>query len=161
MPKVLSYEDKKYDRKKAIYDVVIQIVEDLKYEGNSMHGWNRPAQEAQGLTAKLIGNDNLELIYHRYEVTTVEGLARGERDGYIFLDNVVKEIKKRFKKYTKKTLKLQKVQESQAIDKVSRIQSDTSWMLGSSRYGYGQRPVGRYLLRDRCVYSMDCDLLEQ
>lgn len=160
MPKVLSYEEQKYQQKKSIYDSIAQAFSDIKNEEYGRHGWNKPAQEINGVTMRLLGNGALELTYHRYEVTTVEGLSRGVEDGPKFLKGVVKELKKRFRKNTGKALKLDKLKEDQAIDKHSRIQADTSWMLGSSRYGYGSRPVGRFLVRDSCVYEFDIDLLQ-
>ena len=160
MPKVLSYEERNYNRKSEIYDVIAQVMQDIKVEQNGMHGWNLPAEQIKGITARLLGEGYLEITYHRYEVATIEGMARREEDGKKFIQSVVKEVKKKFRKYTGKALKLSKVREDQAIDKVSKIQADTSWMLGSSRYGYGARPVGRYLVRDACVYEFDLELLE-
>lgn len=157
MPKVLGYEDKNYNRKRALYDVIAQILEDLKHEQNGKHGWNMPVQEMKGVTGRLLGEGCLEITYHRFEVCTIEGLARNEDNGKQFIGSVVKELKKRFKKITGKPLKLDKIREDQAIDKYSRLQADTSWMLGSSRYGYGSRPVGRYLVRNSCVYEFDID----
>lgn len=134
-------------------------MQDIKVEQNGAHGWNLPIQEMKGVTARLLGEGCLEITYHRFEVCTIEGLARREDDGKKFLQNIVKEVKKRFKKYTGKALTLKKVREDQNIDKHSRLQADTSWMLGSSRYGHGARPVGRYLVRDSCVYEFDIEVL--
>lgn len=159
MPKVESYEEKNYNRKKAIYDVIAQSLQDIKVEQNGMHGWNVPVEQLKGITARLIGEGNLEITYHRFEVATIEGMAHRQDDGKKFLDMVVKEVKKKFRKFTGKTLDLKKVREDQAIDKYSRLQADTSWMLGSSRYGYGSRPVGRYLVRDSRIYSFDIEAL--
>jgi hypothetical protein len=159
MPKIISYTDKGYQQKKAIYDSISQVISDMKHECGGRHGWNLPVEQVSGVTSRFVSDSLLELTYHRFEVCTVEGLARKENDGPTFLAEVVKELKKRFRKHTKKNLNLKKVKEGQAIDKTSRIQADTSWMLGSSRYGYGARPVGRYLIRDSCVYEFDVDLL--
>lgn len=161
MPKkVLSYEEKNYNRKKAMYDVLAQVLQDIKIEQSGMHNWNLPVEQLKGITSRFDGSGLLELTYHRLEVATIEGMAHKQEDGKKFLETVVKELKKKFKKYTGKTLELKKIREDQAIDKYSRLQADTSWMLGSSRYGYGSRPVGRYLVRDSCVYQFDTEMFD-
>lgn len=161
MPKkVEGFEDKNYSQKRAIYDALAQVFQEFKLEGMNSYGWNKPVQQLDGVTMRFLGQNCLELTYHRFEVSTVEGLARRDDDGPKFLQNVAKELKKRFRKKIGKTLKLEKVRLDQAIDKQSRVQADTSWQLGSSRYGYGARPVGRYLVRDSCVYEFDLDLLQ-
>jgi hypothetical protein len=159
MPKVKGYEDLNYKQDKQIYDSIAQAFQDFKVERNGGHGWNKPVEQLEGVTMRFVSEDKLELTYHRYEVTTVEGLARLDDAGGKFLKEVVKGLKKKFESLTGKTLTLERVHEDRAIDKVSRIQADTSWMLGSSKYGYGARPVGRYLVKDSCVYKFDTDLL--
>lgn len=156
MPNVISYADRAYQQKKALYDSLSQMFHDIKNEKYGKHGWNLPVEQINGVTMRFVSEGLMELTYHRYEVCTVEGLARDEKSK--FLGEVVKELKKRFKKYTGKALTLSKVREDRAIDKHSRLQADNSWMLGSSRYGYGARPIGRYLVRDSCVYAMECEL---
>lgn len=156
MAAVLSYADKNYKRQKALYDVLAQVFQEWKYGAvHTNNKWNLPVEQISGMTMRLLGEGHLELTYHHYEVTTVEGLARAELEGKKFVEEVVKILKKEFKKITGEALDLKKVKDGQVIDKVSRIQADSSWMLGSSRYGYGNRPVGRYLVRDSCVYSFD------
>ena len=153
--KVKSYEERNYNRKKAMYDVLAQCLQDLKFEQSGMHGWNVPVEQLKGITSRFDGSGQLEVTYHRYEVGTIEGMAHRKEDGKKFLDIVVKELKKKFKKHTGKVLELKKIRDDQAIDKQSRLQADTAWMLGSSRYGYGSRPVGRYLVRDSRIYEFD------
>jgi hypothetical protein len=160
MPKVVSFADKNYQKKKALYDVIAQCVQDIKYGMvHSGHSWNLPVEHIEGITAGLRGNKFLEVTYHRYEVTTVEGLARIKNDGREFIGQVMKEIKKRFKKYTDKTLTIEEVSSDIGCpEKVGRLTAETSWMLGSSRYGHGARPVGRYLIKDTIVYEFSADL---
>lgn len=160
MPNVVSYAEKNYLQKKNLYDSIAQVFSDWKNETANSYGWNKPVQEMNGCTMRFLAEGHLEITYHRFEVCTVEGLARGDNNGPKFLKDVVKELKKSFRKKTGKALKLEKVREDQAIEKYSRIQADTSWMLGSSRYGYGARPVGRYLVRDSCVYEFDIETLK-
>jgi len=157
--KVIGYEDRNYQQKKSIYDCIAQALEDLKYDTAATgHRWNLPVEQIRGLTARLIGEGNLELTYHHMETTTVEGLARLEEFGKSFLQETEKELKRRFKKITGKALKLKKIKEDRSFEKASRVQADTSWMLGSSRYGYGARPVGRYLVRDSRIYEISASL---
>ena len=162
MPKnVDSCEDQNYVQKEHIYDSIAQAFSDFKNQEISGRGarWNLAADHINGCTMRLFGEDCIELTYHRYEVTTIEGLARIDLDGAKFLQSVVKELKKYFRKNTGKHLKLEKVKSDKGIDKVSRVSAETSWMLGGTRYGHGSRPVGRYLVKDSCVYSFDVDLL--
>lgn len=159
MPKVLNYEEKKYIQKRHLYDCIVQAFEDVKTDLNGqMGGWNLPVEEVKGVSLRLVGDEHIELTYHHYEITTIEGLAVTESKGPTFLKDVVKSLKKKFRKLTGKTLNLKVIKESQAIDKVSRIQADTSWMIGSSRYGFGSHPRGRYLVKDSCVYSFDASV---
>ena len=156
---VIGYADKNYQQKKSIYDCLAQALEDLKYDTvASGHKWNIPVEQVKGLTARLLGGEHLEITYHHMETTTVEGLSRLEDFGKDFLKETEKELKKRFKKLTGKALKLKKIKEDRSFEKASRVQADTSWMLGSSRHGYGQRPVGRYLVRDSRVYEISAAL---
>jgi hypothetical protein len=159
--KVVSYEEKNYNKKKELYGSIVQCLEDMKF-GEVMGGgkWNIPAEKISGLTYRLVGENHLELTYHHYEVTTVEGLAHMDDDGKSFVKEVVKELKKRFRKRTGKALDLKEIKYDRSLEKVSRMQADTSWMVGSSRYGYQQHPAGRYLVRDTSAYSFDEELLK-
>ena len=161
MPKdVISYADKNYQQKKALFDVIYQCVEDVKYEiSNTGNTWNLPVEHMKGVTVRIRDGQLLEVTYHRYEVTTVEGLARLGDDGKKFIKDVTKEIKKRFKKYTGKSLTLKEHESpNPAFEKHSRLTAETSWLLGSSRYGHGARPVGRYLVKDIIVYNFSAEL---
>lgn len=171
MPNVLSYSDKNYQRKKAIYDVLAQSLQDIKYgtshsvlsAGNSLHagtGWNQSVNEVQGVTLRFLGEEHISLCYHHIETATVEQLARMNltEDGQRFLKEVEKELKKKFKKYTGKTLKLKQVKKDQSVERYGRVTAETSWMLGSNRNGYGNRPVGRYVVVDSSVYEFSTDL---
>jgi len=158
--KVAGYEAENYQQKKSIYDSVAQSLEDLKHDTVAAnHRWNSPVEAIRGLTSRMVA-ENIEITYHHYETTTIEGLQRMEDFGKDFLKEVEKELKKRFKKITGKALTLKKVHEDRSFEKASNVQAETSWMLGSSRYGYGARPVGRYLVRDTRVYSFSAKLEE-
>lgn len=161
MASVVSYADKNYQQKKALYDVLAQVFQDWKYGVvHTNNSWSLPVQEIQGATLRLVGEGHLELTYHHYEVTTVEGLARQNltKDGQRFIDEMMKSLRKEFEEVTGKQLKVKKIKEDQALDKTSRISAETSWMLGSSRYGFGARPVGRYLVRDSAVFEFSANL---
>ena len=156
--KVISYEDKKVDRSRCIYNSIIQAFEDVKYgEVGNMGKWNKLAENIKGITIRLVGNDRIELTYHRYEVTTVEGLARLENTGKDFIKEVVKELKKQFKKLTGKALELKELNYDKSLEKVSQLQGERTWLLGGGPYG--QRPVGRYLVREWCIYEFDSETL--
>lgn len=160
--KVISYGDKNYQAKKNLFDSIAQVIEDIKYtEVHGGHRWNLPVHEVTGLTARLVDGAHLELTYHRFVNGTYEDLARNQldEDGKKFIKEVVKQLKKRFKDKTGKALTLKEVDEPQrGYDKTGNIQAETAWMIGSSRYGYGGRAVGRYLVRDSCIYEFSAKL---
>lgn len=157
MPKVVTYSEKNYQQKRSIYDSIAQCIDEMKYNETNGVGWNRALEEMKSVTARFIGNENLELTYHRFEMTTIEGLSRMEDDGKRFLAEVEKELKRRFKEKTGKALKLKMLKADQSNEKYSQLQSDNSWMVGSSRHGGGS-PIGRFLIRDSQVYSFSAKL---
>ncbi len=158
----MAFADNNYQQNKALYDILAQVFDTYKNGAvSSGHSWNQPVQELRGITMRFLGEHHLEITYHRYAVETVEGLARMENDdaGVKFLSEVSKALKKEFKEATGKVLTLKKVKEKPLyFEKVSRLTAESSWMLGSSRYGHGQRPVGRYLARTGCVYDFSAKL---
>jgi len=148
-----------YQQKKAIYDILRQVFEDFKYDKvHGGHTWNTPVEQIQGITMRMLGESQVELTYHHYEVTTIEGINRADDNGKEFLDAVVKQLKSRFKRETGTALTLKPVKSDRNLEKVSRLSAESSWMLGSNRYGHGARPVGRYLIRDVCLYDLHADL---
>lgn len=159
MPKVVPYEDRNFAQKKSIYSSLAQCISDLKYDRSGRHQWNLAIDKLDGVTIKLLDDENFSLTYYRVETGTVETLARGSNEGLAFLKEIEKDLKKRFKKLTGKTLDLKKVKEDHNLEKISRLSGETSWMLGSSKYGYGARPVGRFAVRDTIVYAFDPELL--
>jgi len=170
MTQVLSYADKNYQQSKAVYDVMQQCLEDIKYgrsssvhNADAMHGgvaWNTPVDQVKGIVMRFLGENHIQLTYTHWEVGTVEQMAQMDldKDGEKFLKEVEKQLKKRFKSYTKKSLTLKKVKLDHKAEKGSNVQSDTSWMIGSSRFGYGSRPLGRYLIKDACFYEFKTTL---
>ena len=155
--KFVPYEEQGYNQKKSLYDSISQSFEDFKRSSDVMK-WNVPTEHLNGSTIKFLGENKLSVTYHCYEVTTVEGLARSEDEGYKFLDELVKGLKKKFKENTKKNLTLKEISLDRNLEKVSKLTAETSWMLGSSRYGYGNRPVGRYLIRYNKVFEVSSAL---
>ena len=109
---------------------------------------------------RIVGEGHITLTYHHIEVCTIDEIKGKEAQGYDFIKEVLKELKKGFKGYTKKALKMKEIKDKriESIEKMSRVQADASWLLGSSRYGYGARPVGRYLMRETCVYEVSAEL---
>lgn len=158
----MAFADNNYQQNKALYDILAQVFDTYKYGVvSSGHSWNQPVQELRGVTMRFLGEHHFELTYHRYAVDTVEGLERMRQDnsGEKFLREVVKALKKEFKEETGKALTLTKVKEKPLyFEKASRLTAESSWMLGSSRYGHGARPVGRYLVRTSCVYDFSAKL---
>lgn len=153
-----SYEENTHENNKTIYEVVGQCFEDLKRGVvHTASSWNVPAEHVKGMTIKFVGEGQAVLTHHRFEVTTVEGLARLDKEEKL-IKEVIKELKKKFKEATGKALTIKETNYDRSIDKVSRIQAETSWMLGASRYGHGSRPVGRYLVRDSYIYSISAKL---
>jgi hypothetical protein len=157
--KVVPYSEKNYKQKEALYDCIAQAFVNLKARKYSNHRWNVRIEDLNGIQMKLLNREFLSLTYHRIEVGTTDSLARESNKGSEFLREVEKELKKEFKKLTKKALKLKKVKDDQMVEKYSHVSADTSWMVGSSRYGGPGYNVGKYLVRDTRVYQFDEDLL--
>lgn len=159
----MAFADNNYQQNKVLYDTLAQVFDTYKYGvSSSGHSWNQPMEELRGVTMRLLGDSNVELTYHRYVVETVEGLERmrsQEDPGMKFLKSVVSELKKEFKNATGKALALKMSKEKPLhFEKVSRLTAESSWMLGSNRYGAGARPLGRYLVRTSCVYDLSSEL---
>jgi len=154
MSKINSYEDNKYNRAKDIYNILLQSFEDVKHERNGKHGWNKPVNEMAGISFRLMPTSQLEITYHRYEVTTREGLLRQKGVGYEFVKEVVKELKTKFRELTKKTLTLKEAHKDESFEKTSILQAPTSGYFGNSL----SRPYGRMLIRNSIIYDFDATL---
>jgi len=155
--KIKGYKDEGYKQKENLYDSIAQAFTNLKAEKSANSSFIA-VENLKGVTLKLINNTLLSLTYHRIEMGTTDSLARNSDEGKNFIKEIEKELKKSFKKLTKKALKLKKEKEDQVTDKYSHVQSDTSWMVGSSRYGHASQ-MGRYLVRDTIIYSFDEETL--
>jgi hypothetical protein len=73
------------------------------------------------------------------------------------LQEIEKELKKRFKAETKKTLKLKKVRESRDYEKVSRIGADNSWVMDGVRSNPRDLCLAKFLVRDRRLYDFSVE----
>lgn len=151
--KVLSYEDRKYQQKKNLYDSLHQAFQNVKYEYSSNFQWNKPIELMKGLTMRMVGTQ-LQLTEHRLETGTVEMITRKKEDGKSFLKGIEKALKKEFRRLTGKNLELKKIEERQNIEAHSKIAPATSWLYS----GYGSRPVARYLISDSLLYDFDASL---
>ena len=154
----MAFADNNYEQKRALYDILAQVFDTYKYGITSGgHTWNQPVQEIRGITMRFLGEGVMELTYHRYENTTVEGIHRIQLDnaGVRFLGEVAKALKKEFKEATGKALTLTKMSDKPFyVEKASQISAESSFLFGA---GHG-RPVGRYLIRASCVYDFNCEL---
>lgn len=163
MADVISYEDRKYEQKENLYDALAQVMEDVKEENRASSKWNTPVQEIEGITYKLLSTGLVEILFHRYEVGTVETIGRNENHGKQFIGKFVERVKKSFKKKTGETLLMKEVEleanKKDIIEKTSKVEGERTWILGANLYGLGQRPVGRYLIRTSCVYEVESQLL--
>jgi len=156
--KVSSYEDKKYLRDTDLKASLQQAYEDFKHEVNGMHGWNKLISDLEGVVVKVLGNDKLRIVCHYIEVGTPNDLAMLPDNGKKKIKEIEKGLKKHFKNITGKALTLKSEAEIDTnYEKISRLQSDTSWMLGSSRHG-DSRAVGKYLIRNSCDYTYSSSL---
>jgi hypothetical protein len=146
MADVISYADKNYQRKKALYDILAQSLENIKYGASSSgHRWNKPVQEVQGITIRLIGTEHLQLTYHRYEIGTLDEMMMREQNenGLSFIKEVEKALKKEFKSISGKTLDLKRVEHKSSPEHVS---------------SYATRPHARFLVRDSALYEFSATL---
>lgn len=160
---VLNYDDKSYDNNQQLYACLEQAFQDFKYGTvHSNSSWNTPVHDIEGLTLRYLGENRIQVTRHHYVVGTVESVKREMEDGRTsnkFLNDVMREMKRIFKKNTGKALKVEKVGEmDRKLDKTHRVSAEQSFLLSANKYGYGQRPVGKYLFKDSCVYDVDAKL---
>lgn len=141
----------KYDRTKDVHAALRQAFEDYKIELNGQHKWNRNAEEIEGITMRLMGEDTLEITWHYYDFGTVETLALMEDYAKQYLDDFAKNLKEKFKKSTKVGLKLTKKDSDIIYEKVRNMDSDTSWAFGTKTQVTS--PLGQYLVRERRTYK--------
>jgi hypothetical protein len=152
--KIEAYEDQQYQQKKDALSSLAQCFQDLKFDRNSTHTWNKALADVEGVTMKAVG-DTVSLVAHKIVTGTVETIQKDEGPrGKAFLKEVEKELKKRFKKMTGKDLELKKIKEEQQVEKYSVLQADTSWMVGSSRNGYHGNPICKFIVRDFITYQL-------
>jgi hypothetical protein len=116
-----------------------------------------PIEELKGMTFKLIGDNKFEIMYHSYMVTSPYDLAKLEQTGTEVVKEVVNQLKKRFKKATKKTLKMTKKENNLSYEKIGKTAGETSPMFGQGNKTMFVNPVGRFLVRERCVYEYDIE----
>jgi len=150
--KVLGYEDKNYKQKENILSALQQAYEDIRFNRNSEHGWNRLITDLEGLKMTILPDEMIEITFMRYEMTTPQLLALMERDGSEFFREFEKELKKGFKDITKKTLKLKKKEEDVNYEKVSRMNAETSQFRGAD-HPPSYDLSGKYLIREKRLYS--------
>lgn len=136
-------------KERPIHSVLSQVFQDLKYGLKHTPGkWNNPVEKIEGTTMRLIGEDELEITYHHYEITTLEQLGQSKADGTKFVESFVKELKKEFLLKTGKELKLKKIKDDTSVDKHGRIYADVS-----NAFAGRNSAVSRYLVRDSCFYE--------
>src|SRR3990167_9340938 len=146
-----SEPDKRFVRDEDVYSCIAQSFEDFKQDLNSQHSWNIPIDEADGMSIKYVGENMLVVNYHTIKTCRQEEVVSDEDISKKKLDEIVKEIKKRFKKYNKKALDLKKVKESRSVEKHSRVYAENVPLFGGG-YGYGQN-IGRFYIINSRVYE--------
>ena len=146
-----SEPDKRFVRDEDVYSCIAQSFEDFKQDLNSQHSWNIPIDEADGMSIKYVGENMLVVNYHTIKTCRQEEVISDEDISKKKLDEIVKEIKKRFKKYSKKALDLKKVKESRSVEKHSRVYAENVPLFGGG-YGYGQN-IGRFYIINSRVYE--------
>lgn len=156
--KVLSYEDKKFEQGNSMIDCLQQAFIDFKHDKEKIKSWNMPIAALDGVTLKIVNYNTVCMTYHRVEVGTIESVTPLKDSGKKFLKEVEKELKSRFKKLTGSILELKKLKEDQDIEQYQRMQSDTSWMVGSSRHSHVTRPVAKFFVRDTVYFTFDSDV---
>jgi hypothetical protein len=149
---VEGYVDQQYDQTTDVYAMLVQCIQNVKY-GDVLisHKWNIPVDRIEGITYRQIGVDGLELTSHHYEIGTIEQLTMAREGGQDFIRAFVKELKKEFKKLTHKTLELKVVKPDCSVEKVGGMRAHIAWSPDSN--------IGKYLVRDSCVYEFDPELL--
>ena len=143
--------DKRFAGEKDVYSCIAQSFEDFKADLNSEKSWNIPIDEANGMTIRYVGENLLAISYHKIKIGQQDDIMRDELDSKKMLDEMAKEVKKRFKKYSRKVLDLKKVKEARSVEKFSRMYAENVPLFGNG-YGYGQS-IGRFYVVDSRVYE--------
>src|SRR3990167_3108272 len=146
-----SEPDKRFLREQDVYSCIAQSFEDFKEELNSQHSWNIPLDETDGMSIKYVGENMLVVNYHKIKVGRQEDVILDEDVSKKKIDEIAKEVKKRFKKYSKKTLDLKKVKENRSVEKYSRVYAENVPLFGGG-YGYGQN-IGRFYIINSRFYE--------
>ncbi len=158
----MPYQDENYKRNEDVYAAVVQAFEDLKHEKCASVGstWNVPVENLKGITLKLVGKDHILISYHSFLMATPEILPHKKAECKKFLDEVAKELKKRFKTNTKKVLTLKKINETDGVEKYSQMYGEVSAVspLGNPRRVLST--AGKFLVRTGRLYAFDTALKE-
>jgi hypothetical protein len=136
-------------KERDLHSIITQVFQDVKYGiTHTPNRWNKPVEQINGCTLRILTENELQLTYHHYEVTTLEELAHMKSEGPKFVESLVKELKKEFLEKTGKELKFKKVNEDSSVEKHGRIYADVSYAFGGRNSS-----VARYLIRDCCTYE--------
>ena len=150
--KVLGYEDQGYKMKEDRHACLANAFQELKTDENSFQGWNKMAEDLNGLTMRTVG-DVVEITYHKIITGLPEVVTRHDDDAKKFLDFVVSELKKRYKTLAKTSLEMKKVKEDKSVEKYSHMQAQTSWMFAGA---LGQA-VAKYYVKYSRVFELDSE----
>lgn len=147
---------KNYEWGKNHYDVLETVFQRLKTDVNGRHGWNRPIEQLDGLTMSFLGPNMIKVTHAKYVVASPYVMNMKEKtEATAFLDNMMKELAKKYQDASGANLRLKLQQEQQDIQLYSKLSADRSWALGSF---YGPA-VGRYMVTTSRVYSVGSKIL--
>jgi len=133
------------------YDTLATVFSHLKTEINGRHGWNRPIEQLDGLTITFLGPNMVKINHAKYVVAAPHVMSKKELpEAKEFLDNLVKELAKKYKTVANTPITFKLQEEQQDTQLYSKLTADRSWALGGS---YGTA-VGRYMLTTSRIYSV-------
>ena len=149
----IDKNDRRYRQEQDYYSSLSQVFEDFKQELNAKNGWNVPLVDVSGMTLKHVDTDKVVLTYHKIVIGTPEDVMRDDHNSKKCLDDIAREVKKRFKKKTKKTANLKLIKDGKSVEKHSRIYAENIPLYGGG-VTYG-RNMGRYYVAYSRMYQCE------
>lgn len=151
MPKDIVVGWKNYNIKKNFYDALANAFDELKVEINGRHGWNRPIEQLDGLTLRLLNNGYVQINHAKYIVANRQTLEMKEKViAEEFITELVKMLKKKFRKLTGVSLDLKEHEKTQDIQLFSKLTPDKSYSYG----GPYREAMCRYMLTTSTVFKV-------
>ena len=144
-------EPKRYKMTDHHYDTLMNVFNEVKRDINNNYGWNRPVEQLDGCMMSNLGQNTIKLSHAKYVVSSRYALEKRDKSGAKeFLDNVAKQMAKRYQEVAGTSVNFSLVEERQDVEAVSKYTPDQSWALGSVQGVM----VGKYNITTSRIYKV-------